>query len=102
MTTFNDGPAAGQKLNPRRPCLYLRVVQSPLDGKWDALDTVTDEPRPDETIYAYKATSDRPHGFACGSGHCSLIVSYAMVWPQPRDAEMRTRAAWVKWCEAQK
>jgi len=56
MTTFEDGPAKGQHLSLQRAPKFLRVVED--GGKWDALDQPTDEPRPGETLYAYRISSE--------------------------------------------
>jgi hypothetical protein len=59
VTRFIDGPAAGTVLSLKRSPLFLRAVQDPLDGKWDALDQLDDAPRPGERIVVYRKTEDR-------------------------------------------
>lgn len=105
MTTFIDGPAAGQNLALRRKVKFLRVVFDEQARKWDALDQPTDEPRAEETVYAYVMHEDlgmchirssKPGG----SGFFS-IASYRMVKNQPPDDTLRNRAKWVEWCEGE-
>ena len=51
MTTFTDGPAAGQTLMLSRAPMLLRVTDN---GKTrDALNNLDDTPRADERLYAY-------------------------------------------------
>lgn len=104
MTTFEDGPAKGQRLMLHRAPIFLRVTEK--GGKFDALDQVDDTPRPDEMLYAYQL-AERP-------GHCHIntgrkpgggfypVAKYRMIVPQPLLEEMLTREAWVKWVERNK
>lgn len=56
---FEDGPAkAAPVLLLERAPLYLRVVRG-IDGKWDALDQLDDDPAMGETIFIYKRRSSR-------------------------------------------
>ena len=109
MLTFLDGPAAGVKLMLHRAPVFLRVVRSP-GGDWDALDQLTDEPAPDETITVYRRRDDldrsRIH-LLCGRGRNGSnatgwywMASYSVLPDQPADADVRTTARWRKWAEA--
>jgi hypothetical protein len=103
MTTFQDGPAKGQTLLLKRAPRFLRVVE--WHGKWDALDQLEDEPRPDEKIYAYEIIGETymmhlnrgrdGGGFYAGA-------TYKQFLPQPDDATMRDTNSWVKWCHENK
>lgn len=100
-TSFNDGPAKGQKLMLKRAPIYLRVVEAA--GKWDALDQVADEPAANETIYAYKVNGQPGSvhiNMGRGRGGFYTMADYSICDPQPTDAEMRTREAWCAWCES--
>lgn len=56
---FEDGPAKEAACLMLERCpLYLRVVRS-MDGKWDALDQLDDDPALGETIFIYKRCSQR-------------------------------------------
>jgi len=102
MTTFIDGPAAGQPLMLRRAARFIRVVES--DGKWDALDQPEDTPKPDEKIYAYEVRGEvgschiQMRGKYKGGGGFYPIASYGFVEKQPDDATMRDTAKWRQWC----
>jgi len=99
MTTFQDGPAKGQHLMLRRCARFLRVVEA--NGKWDALDQLHDEPRPEETLYAYEIVGEpgMMHlNAGRGRGGCYPIATYRLVANQPTDADMRTTEAWHAWC----
>ena len=105
MTRFLDGPAARVSLMIRRAPPFLRVVESHRKGEWDALDQVDDEPRPKETIYAYRRTK-KP-------GVCHIkatrrsasgwypMADYSFVAEQPADEVMRSRETWRAWCVEQ-
>lgn len=47
MSNFIDGPAKGVHLSLRRSPMFLRAVCEP-NGKWDALDQLTDTPARDQ------------------------------------------------------
>ena len=56
---IEDGPATGcPMLMLHRFPLYLRVVKA-MDGKFDALDQLDDDPELGETIYIYKRVNSR-------------------------------------------
>lgn len=102
MTELLDGPAAGVALMLRRSPLFLRVTCSPR-GNWDALDQLADEPRPRETVYAYRRVG-RSRGLVCvrGKGRgCYPMVSYRVVEPQPPDEVLRDTARWRAWATAE-
>lgn len=101
MTTFQDGPAKGQRLMLHRAARFLRVTE--LNGKWDALDQPSDTPRPDEKLYAYEIVGKPGHmhlntGRKPGGGFYP-IAEYRFVPAQPTDAQMRDREQWYRWCD---
>lgn len=100
MTTFEDGPAKGQRLMLKRAAHFLRVVEA--NGKWDALDQPTDTPQPGEKLFAYEITG-KPGmvHLNCGGGRGGSypIATYRFLKEQPSDAEMRDAQAWGRWCE---
>ncbi len=102
MISFRNGPASGQILTLHRAPFLLRVTQ---EGKsFDALDQLEDEPRAEEALHAYVLEDGPTAAFVrCskpGRSGLVLIAAYRVVPTQPRDKDMRTRAAWVAWCEA--
>ena len=110
MIEFIDGPAARCKgLCIRRAPRYLRVTHregrggTTATGEWDALDHPSDDPEPNETLYAYelmehlgmvhlRMARPRSSGFF-------VRARYRFVEPQPDDATMRSTRAWLEWCE---
>jgi len=111
MVTFTDGPAASTVLQLRRAPPFLRVVRPPGDApgeeEWDALDQPEDEPRPDETVFAYRRVGKAGSVHLCvrgkGRGRSGWYATgeYAFVEPQPDEATLRETAAWRAWCESQ-
>lgn len=108
MTTFTDGPARGKTLMLHRAPFLLRVTELCLPGNdscdetvWDGLDQPNDEPSPAEHLHAYKleAVPGFCHLRIKGGGGFYPMATYALCNPQPPDAVMRTREAWVQWCE---
>ncbi len=91
-------PAGGPGLRgahaPARVC-----AGAPAGGHWDALDQLTDQPEPDEKIYAYECVCLPMRGFIDGSKYRGpyVIAQYKLVSPQPSDTDMRTTAAWHAW-----
>lgn len=79
---------------PARVC-----AGAPAGGHWDALDQLTDQPEPDEKIYAYECVCLPMRGFIDGSKYRGpyVIAQYKLVSPQPSDTDMRTTAAWHAW-----
>jgi hypothetical protein len=72
---------------------------------WDALDQLTDQPEPNETIYAYQIVGRPTAMFICGRGTKAASGMYAcaeyrLVTPQPHDADMRTTDRWHAWTRA--
>lgn len=101
MTIFNGGPANGKTMMLKRAPLYLRVTQAGV--KFDALDQLEDTPRPAEKVFAYYRVKDAGsvHIHARrGAGGFYTLATYALLDPQPTDAQMRTNAAWREWCVA--
>jgi len=99
MATFKDGPAQGQKLMLKRAPIFLRVVEK--DGKFDALDQLSDRPEPGEKIYAYKIIGEPTAVhlyFGGGRGGWYAMAEYGFCKTQPTDSEMRTNEGWRKWC----
>jgi hypothetical protein len=101
MTSFEDGPAKGQRLMLKRAVRFLRVVEA--GGKWDALDQPSDKPDPRETLYAYEIASQQGQCHIRtigGGGGFYPINTYRFVTQQPTDAQMRDSQAWHDWCVA--
>lgn len=103
MTTFEDGPAKGNRLMIKRAPRFLRVVEDA--GKFDALDQLTDTPAATEKLYAYEL-ADNPTmcHINCGHGRGGFypIASYRLFPNQPTDADMRTTERWSQWCYSNK
>lgn len=99
MTKFLGGPAEGKVLQLRRSPLFLRVV---VKGKEiDALDQLTDSPRPGELIYIYRRTKQDGviHVHRAGSrGGFYPIAEYTFHDRQAHDSEVRGTGAWQAWC----
>src|ERR1700730_5412825 len=101
MAKFTNGPAANVMLNIRRAPLFLRVVRD-TKGQWDALDQLSDTPEYDETIYAYRLTSNdgmihinsRDRKTGSHTGGFFVLATYEVVDPQPDDATMRSNKKW--------
>jgi hypothetical protein len=100
MLAFLDGPAADQTLMCRRAPKFLRVV---FNGKaWDALDQLSDEPKPTERLHCYLRVR------AAGACHIRMsprknsgwyaMADYRHYAPQPPDDVMRSTARWRGWC----
>lgn len=108
MTRFEDGPAKGQILMLQHAVRFLRVTSSILPGSskthWDALDQLSDQPIPDETLYAYEIVGTLEWCFMdFGSprrGGRYVMATYKFVQPQPTDADMRDETAWDAWCRS--
>lgn len=102
MITFLDGPAKGQSLQLKRAPLFLRVVHGP-DG-WDALDLLSDSPRPMESILVYQLQGQpgTMHIHASkGQGGWFVWGQYRLLTqPQPEDKDTRETARWRAWCLA--
>lgn len=98
MTKFLDGPAAGVTLMLKRAPHYLRVVQAP-DGKFDALDQLTDLPRSDERIVVYEMVGEPSwmHIRSRRGGGIFRGGEYRVVDPQPDDSEIRLTTRWREW-----
>lgn len=109
MTKFTDGPAAGKVLALRRAPFFLRVVQSITHGEVDALDQLTDQPRPSESIYVYRQTKNSGGAFICSRGSKEKraasgympIVEYSLNVEQPSDEVLRDNAKWQEWVFSQ-
>lgn len=103
MTTFQDGPAAGQTLQLQRAPIYLRVTEE--GGTFDALDQLHDEPKPTERLYCYVLAEVPGHCHVLRSPrHLSgwqTIAKYRFVDPQPTDDQMRATPAWRDWTNQQ-
>lgn len=95
MTTFTDGPAAGISLMIRRLPTVLRVVRDP-QGKWDALDQLTDLPDINEQICVYRLK--KVVGKVClRPGGCYPIGEYEYITDQPDDETARSIRKWRVW-----
>jgi len=83
--------------------LYLRVVVDD-KGNVDVLDQLSDTPRDNETIHAYRMLLRAKNmGIACGRGGCKPIIdgAYRYIEVQPDDATMMDHARWAEWCHAE-
>ncbi len=100
---FLDGPAKDVALTLARAPFFLRVVRE--NGvvlkRWDALDQLDDEPKPEELIYVYRLADKPIRGMIDGKKYRGpfLAASYRFHETQPTDAEARTNAAWREWTE---
>lgn len=89
-------------LELKRTPKFLRFVFDPKANKWDALDQLDDEPRPEEHLFAARLVdtgSLHVDGYRDGKrcGWWYRTATYELVNLQPDDATMRNRAAWQKW-----
>lgn len=102
MTTFLDGPAAGQTLMLRRAPMFLRVTAA--HGAFDALDQLEDKPRPEEYVYVYKITGNpgRVHinRGKQGSGWYTM-AEYKIVPVQPGQDVLKHADNWHNWVMSQ-
>ncbi len=86
----------------RRKVRFLRVVEIPPSGQWDALDMLEDQAKPFEKLYAYESQGN---GGMCHinagkrSGFYS-IQEYKFIPDQPSDEEMRDNDRWSAWVHA--
>lgn len=109
MTSFQDGPAEGKTLMLRRAPFFLRVTVGPGADQTehfpriDALDQLDDVPTATEQLFCYRLTA-KPNSChiraSKGRGGFFAIGNYVLVDPQPTDTQMRDRAAWQAWVEA--
>lgn len=100
MTTFENGPAQGQTLELRRSPRFLRVCRSP-DLKFDALDQVDDQAKPEEALIPYEIVGKPTHGFvrrSGGGGGAVSFATYRWIPDGPDDATMRDNDRWRAWC----
>jgi hypothetical protein len=102
MTTFENGPAAGQTLMLKRCPVFLRVVRNS-SGEVDALDQLDDEPAADEAIFAYRTdgTTGTVHIRKKFGGGFYPIADYRIVENQPSDEIMRSSQKWAEWCKTE-
>lgn len=102
MTTFEDGPAAGQTLMLRRHPVFLRVVVDAA-GKWDALDQLADRPALDEEVHVYRLVETG--GMVCirrkVGGGCFKIGRYKLHDVQPPRPFGRVQSKWEQWAGEQ-
>jgi hypothetical protein len=99
VTTFLDGPAAGQCLMLRRAPLFLRAaVDRSAGATWGALDQVEDVAPAGLELVAYRRVG--PHGLARLPRGEVALAKYRVMDPQPDAATMRDTAAWQAWCLA--
>ena len=106
MTNFLDGPAAGVVLALSRAPRYLRVVHNPVESHrdgWDALDQLSDCPKSNETVYAYRMVGDY------GSVHLDYTekgkrkgktlttAEYEFIAEQPSQNILRDTTQWQTW-----
>lgn len=104
MVTFLDGPAARECLMLRRAPLYLRVTFNPRakGDQWDALDQLTDEPKPHEQIHVYRREGPgRRMHLNCrprSAGGIYAAAEYRIIDNPPPEATVRSTEAWRLWC----
>lgn len=107
MTEFTDGPAAGKVLLLRRHPLFLRVTRTEPTGRqrvqqFDALDRLTDEPEPGETLFAYRRTalSERAVHIRVARGASGWYrrATYTLHPEQPVAAIVAASGLWRDWC----
>ena len=103
MTTFTNGPAAGQTLMLQQAPLFLRVVcdSTGLLPKWDALDHPYDKPEPRETLTAYRRVGDPTWMHVKAQKRSGVFHGgkYELLDPQPDEAVMRDNRQWATWVE---
>jgi hypothetical protein len=113
LITFLDGPASGQTLMLRRAPLFLRVCHDAGYAKavckkgrqeWDALDELSDVPRPGEKLYVYVRESHAGPIYVLmssrnGSGWYER-ATYKLHSEQPDDETMRRTSSWQAWAQA--
>jgi len=99
MIEFLDGPAAGVALRLMRAPVCLRAVCSPA-GNWDALDQLTDTPRPRERVYVYVCVTDVAR-YCIRSSQRAVSGFYlaARYRHYPDAPSFADNAAWQRWCE---
>ena len=107
QATFEDGPLAGKRMALQRCCIWLRgVVDS--DGTPDALDLLEDEPKPSESVYAYRLHGEPSNVIACSRGKggngCRVITMarYRQHSEPVVEEVLRDNAAWREWANAQR
>ncbi len=94
MTSFIDGPAAGESLPLKRTPRLLRVTQNgPI---FDALDQLEDEPDETELIYVYQLVA-APQGWVTTATGRYPIAEYRFIDPPPGDGLVRRTHAWRGW-----
>lgn len=101
MTKFLDGPAMGTTLMLKRVPKMLRVTE--VNGVFDALNELNDEPHPDEKLHCYVMSQylGSVHvNRGKGKGGFYQMAEYKLRQQQPTDAEMRDNKAWGDWCES--
>ena len=107
MTKFSDGPAAGVVLSLRRAPLFLRVVQDGIDGQFDALDQLDDEPKPGETFTVYRCVENHGMVHLCGSrngrrwGGWFAHATYCLHGTQPPIEVCVDVRKWQEWAKAE-
>jgi hypothetical protein len=97
MTTFQDGPAKGQTMMPRR---------APFQdgGKFDILDQPEDSPKATEKLCCYVLVEHTGMVHLCvrgknrGGGGMYPMATYKLYPQQPTDEEMRSNDRWQQWC----
>lgn len=94
------GPADGESFACGRAPRLLRVVRSPR-GKWDCLDLLDDEPRPNERVHLYELMRGGPGAFICGRGlgssagfHADGAYDFVISCWGELDEVVRDTASW--------
>lgn len=75
IVTFIDGPAEGVQLDLARNPYYLRVVRG-IDGKWDALDQLDDDPALGDEIFIYRRGETMGHVLMTPRKESCWLVDY--------------------------
>jgi len=109
VTTFVDGPAHGAVLALTRAPIFLRVAISDQrvgNHKIDALDLLTDTPRPGERLFAYRRHGAPGFAFVCGRSRkrgCMrlAVAEYHYLKKQPAPEIMQDVAKWRAWAAEQ-
>jgi hypothetical protein len=97
---LKDGPAGNKRFFVARAPVYLRLVQD-INGKWDVLDLIDDEPTPEEEVFVYRQinwvhvrANDRSQ-----SGYHYEYTHHPITSEQ--KAALRYQSRWQSWARMQ-
>jgi hypothetical protein len=109
MSTFLDGSAAGVNLHLDRTPMMLRAVRDRTNGRWDALNHLSDQAAACEDITVYIMVGNPSICFVDGrdkhgrrTGGRMSIAEYRQLPDQPPEETARDNAKWAAWCEENK